>query len=103
MLFENLAITCKCSLISRDRFDVDVPYNKELVEIFKAIPSKNFEPISKKWSFTLKDYHTFRKNIFGLRHDFVNFSLMKQISLKFIKNSLKNSLKFFNLISNSSS
>nr|XP_055071206.1 SWI/SNF-related matrix-associated actin-dependent regulator of chromatin subfamily A-like protein 1 isoform X2 [Misgurnus anguillicaudatus] len=46
----------RCVSHSDDRFRVEVGYNAELIAAFKSIPSKNYDPATKTWNFSLKDY-----------------------------------------------
>jgi hypothetical protein len=41
---------------SNNRFEVIVGYNKELIEIFKTISSRKYEPNTKRWNF-LREHH----------------------------------------------
>uniref|UniRef100_A0A2M4AFD2 Putative chromatin remodeling protein n=1 Tax=Anopheles triannulatus TaxID=58253 RepID=A0A2M4AFD2_9DIPT len=50
-------VTCSLSLVSEERFIADTNgYHEQMIEVFKQIPSRSYEPSSKKWSFELKDY-----------------------------------------------
>ncbi|XP_074857466.1 SWI/SNF-related matrix-associated actin-dependent regulator of chromatin subfamily A-like protein 1 isoform X2 [Carettochelys insculpta] len=46
----------KCVLISRSRFEVDVGYAAEIIEVFKQMNSRNYDMKTRKWSFLLEDY-----------------------------------------------
>nr|XP_060629862.1 SWI/SNF-related matrix-associated actin-dependent regulator of chromatin subfamily A-like protein 1 isoform X3 [Anolis sagrei ordinatus] len=50
------ALSGKCVKHSEDRFRVEIGYNKELIEMFRSLPSKNYDPITKMWNFGLEDY-----------------------------------------------
>nr|XP_008120503.1 PREDICTED: SWI/SNF-related matrix-associated actin-dependent regulator of chromatin subfamily A-like protein 1 isoform X2 [Anolis carolinensis] len=50
------ALRGKCVKHSEDRFRVEIGYNKELIEMFRSLPSKNYDPITKMWNFSLEDY-----------------------------------------------
>uniref|UniRef100_A0A182K0M5 SWI/SNF-related matrix-associated actin-dependent regulator of chromatin subfamily A-like protein 1 n=1 Tax=Anopheles christyi TaxID=43041 RepID=A0A182K0M5_9DIPT len=57
-------ITCACSIVSDTRFIVETNgFNEQMIEIFKQIPSKSYEPTTKKWTFELKDYSTLQERI----------------------------------------
>ncbi|NXX79752.1 SMAL1 protein, partial [Urocolius indicus] len=49
----------KCVKYEGDRFQVEVGYNAELVAVFKKIPSRSYDPATKKWNFSLEDYSSF--------------------------------------------
>jgi hypothetical protein len=49
----------KCQLLPDDpenRFEIIVGYNKGLVDLFKSIQSKKYDPDTKRWNFSLKSY-----------------------------------------------
>ncbi|KAM5268881.1 SWI/SNF-related matrix-associated actin-dependent regulator of chromatin subfamily A-like protein 1 isoform 2-T6 [Hipposideros larvatus] len=39
-----------------DRFQVKIGYNAELIAVFKSLPSRNFDPATKMWNFSMSDY-----------------------------------------------
>lgn len=45
-----------CALISRQRFTVVVPYQAQLIGIFKTLPSRNYDAKTMQWDFSLTDY-----------------------------------------------
>ncbi|NXH22080.1 SMAL1 protein, partial [Bucco capensis] len=51
----------KCVKYGKDRFQVEIGYNAELIAVFKKIPSKSYDPDMKKWNFSLEDYSSFMK------------------------------------------
>ena len=48
--------TAKCSLSSRDRFEVVAAYQASLIEIFRSFASGHYNPQTKVWSFSLHDH-----------------------------------------------
>nr|XP_042698972.1 SWI/SNF-related matrix-associated actin-dependent regulator of chromatin subfamily A-like protein 1 isoform X5 [Chrysemys picta bellii] len=46
----------KCVLISRSRFEVEIGYAAEIIEVFKQMNSRNYDMKTRKWSFLLEDY-----------------------------------------------
>ncbi|KAJ3591822.1 hypothetical protein NHX12_006954 [Muraenolepis orangiensis] len=46
----------KCVSHSKDRFRVESGYHAELIAVFKTIQSKNYDPATKMWNFSLEDY-----------------------------------------------
>ncbi|XP_075367509.1 SWI/SNF-related matrix-associated actin-dependent regulator of chromatin subfamily A-like protein 1 isoform X1 [Mycteria americana] len=46
----------KCVLLSRLRFEVDIGYSAEVIEVFKQMDSRNFDRNTRKWNFLLEDY-----------------------------------------------
>ncbi|XP_040913940.1 SWI/SNF-related matrix-associated actin-dependent regulator of chromatin subfamily A-like protein 1 [Toxotes jaculatrix] len=51
-----ISVRGKCVPHTEDRFRVEVGYHAELISVFKSIPSKNYDPATKMWNFSLKDY-----------------------------------------------
>uniref|UniRef100_H2Z049 HARP domain-containing protein n=1 Tax=Ciona savignyi TaxID=51511 RepID=H2Z049_CIOSA len=47
----------KCYLISSSRFEVEMPYHKEAVAVFKSLPTKLYDINSRRWNFDLSDYN----------------------------------------------
>lgn len=55
--FYKQTLTATLSLISKERFKVDISgYDQEIIDIFKTIPSKFYEPKSRLWNFLISDY-----------------------------------------------
>ena len=49
----------KCVYLQSDptsRFEILIGYNKELIEIFKTISSRKYDPDTKRWNFALANY-----------------------------------------------
>ncbi|XP_035532610.1 SWI/SNF-related matrix-associated actin-dependent regulator of chromatin subfamily A-like protein 1 [Morone saxatilis] len=51
-----ISVRGKCVPHAEDRFRVEVGYHAQLIAVFKAIPSKNYDPSTKTWNFSLEDY-----------------------------------------------
>nr|XP_046260355.1 SWI/SNF-related matrix-associated actin-dependent regulator of chromatin subfamily A-like protein 1 [Scatophagus argus] len=51
-----ISVRGKCVPHSEDRFRVEVGYHAELIAVFKSIPSKNYDPTTKMWNFSLEAY-----------------------------------------------
>lgn len=54
---EKKTIKLSIQLESRKRFKVMVGYSSEIQNIFRQVPSKLWDPITKVWSFSIKDYN----------------------------------------------
>ncbi|XP_036029216.1 SWI/SNF-related matrix-associated actin-dependent regulator of chromatin subfamily A-like protein 1 isoform X1 [Onychomys torridus] len=39
-----------------DRFRVKIGYNEELIALFKSLPSRRYDPVTKTWDFSMSDY-----------------------------------------------
>ncbi|XP_053352346.1 SWI/SNF-related matrix-associated actin-dependent regulator of chromatin subfamily A-like protein 1 isoform X2 [Clarias gariepinus] len=66
---EKKAAVCvrgKCVPHSDERFRVQVSYNAELINVFKNIPSRNYDPGTKMWNFSLEDYKQLMEEVAGL-------------------------------------
>ncbi|XP_012506909.1 PREDICTED: SWI/SNF-related matrix-associated actin-dependent regulator of chromatin subfamily A-like protein 1, partial [Propithecus coquereli] len=46
-----------------DRFHVKIGYNAELVAVFKSLPSRSYDPDTKMWNFSMKDYSALIKAV----------------------------------------
>ncbi|XP_076018014.1 SWI/SNF-related matrix-associated actin-dependent regulator of chromatin subfamily A-like protein 1 [Genypterus blacodes] len=46
----------RCVAHTEGRFRVEVSYHAELIAIFKSISSRNYDPATKMWNFSLEDY-----------------------------------------------
>ncbi|KAJ9577836.1 hypothetical protein L9F63_025302 [Diploptera punctata] len=62
-------VTGNCKLISKERFSVNVSYHAQLIDVFKSIPSRAYDPNEKTWNFSLSDYSTVMKKIRDLREE----------------------------------
>ncbi|XP_067265056.1 SWI/SNF-related matrix-associated actin-dependent regulator of chromatin subfamily A-like protein 1 isoform X2 [Chanodichthys erythropterus] len=51
-----VSIKGRCVSHTEKRFRVEVGYNADLITVFKSIPSKNYDPATKMWNFSLEDY-----------------------------------------------
>ncbi|XP_070770465.1 SWI/SNF-related matrix-associated actin-dependent regulator of chromatin subfamily A-like protein 1 [Enoplosus armatus] len=51
-----ISVRGKCVPHTEGRFRVEVGYHAELIAVFKSIPSKNYNPATKMWNFSLEDY-----------------------------------------------
>ncbi|XP_078573383.1 SWI/SNF-related matrix-associated actin-dependent regulator of chromatin subfamily A-like protein 1 [Branchiostoma floridae x Branchiostoma japonicum] len=55
--------TGTCVLVSKERFEVQVGYCAPLIEVFKQMPTKNYDMQTRVWSFELKDYEKLMQRI----------------------------------------
>ncbi|XP_006867857.1 PREDICTED: SWI/SNF-related matrix-associated actin-dependent regulator of chromatin subfamily A-like protein 1 [Chrysochloris asiatica] len=46
-----------------DRFQVKIGYNAKLLAVFKSLPSRNYDPATKTWDFSMTDYHALMKAV----------------------------------------
>uniref|UniRef100_A0A673HLF1 SWI/SNF-related matrix-associated actin-dependent regulator of chromatin subfamily A-like protein 1 n=1 Tax=Sinocyclocheilus rhinocerous TaxID=307959 RepID=A0A673HLF1_9TELE len=51
-----VSVKGKCVSHSENRFRVEVGYYADLITVFKSIPSKNYDPATRMWNFSLEDY-----------------------------------------------
>ncbi|KAL3970055.1 activating transcription factor 7 [Sarotherodon galilaeus] len=52
----SISVRGRCVPHTEDRFRVEVSYHAGLIAVFKSIPSKNYDPATKMWNFSLEDY-----------------------------------------------
>ncbi|XP_044525365.1 SWI/SNF-related matrix-associated actin-dependent regulator of chromatin subfamily A-like protein 1 [Gracilinanus agilis] len=57
----------RCTKKEGGRFQVEIGYNSELLAVFKSLPSRKYDPATKMWDFSLKDYKPLMKAIQHLR------------------------------------
>ncbi|EDW11434.1 SWI/SNF-related matrix-associated actin-dependent regulator of chromatin subfamily A-like protein 1 [Drosophila mojavensis] len=74
------SISCKVYLISAQRFAV-VPsgYHQQLIEVFKNIPSKSYDPQTRNWDFDLKDYQLLQQHVGDLKPNVVIGTIPKKV------------------------
>uniref|UniRef100_A0A8C6UV73 SWI/SNF-related matrix-associated actin-dependent regulator of chromatin subfamily A-like protein 1 n=1 Tax=Neogobius melanostomus TaxID=47308 RepID=A0A8C6UV73_9GOBI len=51
-----ISLRGKCVPHTEGRFRVEVGFHAQLIDVFKSIPSRNFDPATKMWNFSLEDY-----------------------------------------------
>uniref|UniRef100_W5K754 SWI/SNF-related matrix-associated actin-dependent regulator of chromatin subfamily A-like protein 1 n=1 Tax=Astyanax mexicanus TaxID=7994 RepID=W5K754_ASTMX len=51
-----VSVRGKCVPHTEERFRVEVGYHAELIAVFKNIPSRNYDPVTKMWNFSLEHY-----------------------------------------------
>ncbi|XP_056285541.1 SWI/SNF-related matrix-associated actin-dependent regulator of chromatin subfamily A-like protein 1 [Pseudoliparis swirei] len=56
-----IAIRGKCVPHREGRFRIEVGYHAGLIAVFKSISSKNYDPATKMWNFSLEDYQPLMK------------------------------------------
>ncbi|KAL1267382.1 hypothetical protein QQF64_032745 [Cirrhinus molitorella] len=61
-----VSVKGKCVLHLENRFRVEVGYHADLITVFKTIPSKNYDPATKMWNFSLEDYQMLMEQAAGL-------------------------------------
>ncbi|XP_062705938.1 SWI/SNF-related matrix-associated actin-dependent regulator of chromatin subfamily A-like protein 1 [Aedes albopictus] len=60
-------VACSCAMVSESRFIVQPSgFNEKLIEVFKSIPSKQYDPITKLWTFAFKDYAMVQERVTAL-------------------------------------
>ncbi|KAI1898317.1 hypothetical protein AGOR_G00071080 [Albula goreensis] len=62
----SISVRGKCVPHSAERFRVEVSYNAELITVFKTIPSRNYDPATKMWNFSLQDYSQLMEEVAGI-------------------------------------
>ncbi|KAK9883170.1 hypothetical protein WA026_001369 [Henosepilachna vigintioctopunctata] len=60
-------ITAKCVLLNEVKFGIELSaFSTPAVEVFKTIPSRNYNTTTKQWDFLVKDYATLMNKLEGL-------------------------------------
>uniref|UniRef100_A0A1I8NRJ2 HARP domain-containing protein n=1 Tax=Stomoxys calcitrans TaxID=35570 RepID=A0A1I8NRJ2_STOCA len=63
-------VSCEVTLLSVTRFEVQPSgYHSKLVEVFRTIPSKSYEPTTRYWNFALSDYKALQDRVNNLKPD----------------------------------
>ncbi|XP_037811206.1 SWI/SNF-related matrix-associated actin-dependent regulator of chromatin subfamily A-like protein 1 [Lucilia sericata] len=66
------SVTCKVAMITPARFEVQPSsFHAKLIDVFKSIPSKSYDPNSRYWNFALTDYKLLQERINPLKPDVV--------------------------------
>ncbi len=58
-----------CVLVQRTRFEVQVGYHAKLIEVFKSMPTRQYNSENRRWSFHLKEYQALMVKVGDLRED----------------------------------
>ncbi|KAJ0005687.1 hypothetical protein NQD34_015581 [Periophthalmus magnuspinnatus] len=58
-----ISVRAKCVPHTEGRFRVEVGFHAELIAVFKSIPSRNFDPATKMWNFSLEDYQHLMRDV----------------------------------------
>ncbi|KAM9346996.1 SWI/SNF-related matrix-associated actin-dependent regulator of chromatin subfamily A-like protein 1 [Symphorus nematophorus] len=61
-----ISVRGRCVPHTEDRFRVEIGYHAELIAVFKSIPSKNYDPATKTWNFSLEDYQQLMEEAAGI-------------------------------------
>ncbi|XP_055295299.1 SWI/SNF-related matrix-associated actin-dependent regulator of chromatin subfamily A-like protein 1 [Sitodiplosis mosellana] len=78
-------VTCTCSMISSTRFQVvQSGYHNKLIDVFKTIPTRSYDPKDKIWSFNLSDYEEVQKKVSALNPN-VAIGPLPKFVLKLLK------------------
>ncbi|PAA94428.1 hypothetical protein BOX15_Mlig016051g1 [Macrostomum lignano] len=51
----------KVVLLNENQFEVKIGYHMGLLQLFKSVPSRNYDPATRRWSFHARDYDTFMR------------------------------------------
>ncbi|KAM8856911.1 SWI/SNF-related matrix-associated actin-dependent regulator of chromatin subfamily A-like protein 1 [Synchiropus picturatus] len=56
----------QCILVTANKFEVDVGYHADVIAAFKQMPTKNYDTVTRKWSFSLEDYRRLMEMLGGI-------------------------------------
>ncbi|XP_061386042.1 SWI/SNF-related matrix-associated actin-dependent regulator of chromatin subfamily A-like protein 1 [Musca vetustissima] len=74
------SVSCKVAMISAQRFEVQPSsFHNKLIEVFKSIPSKSYDPKTRYWNFGLSDYKLLQERVNNLKPDIVMGVIPKSI------------------------
>ncbi|XP_043276402.1 SWI/SNF-related matrix-associated actin-dependent regulator of chromatin subfamily A-like protein 1 [Venturia canescens] len=76
-----------CTMITENRFMVDVEYHQKLIDVFKTIPSKLYDQKTRRWSFHISDYEKLTSKCNALRPEVVLAGIPSYV-MKVFKKSL---------------
>jgi SWI/SNF-related matrix-associated actin-dependent regulator 1 of chromatin subfamily A len=74
----------KCVYLDDDsepRFEIHVGYNKALIDLFKSIVSKKYNPNTKRWSFSLKNYDELLLKVKSALNNTVSLEPLDRVSM----------------------
>lgn len=57
------SVPVTCTLSSRTTFDVHAPYHPGLSQVYKSLPTRQYNPAIRKWCFGLGDYNEFVRQL----------------------------------------
>jgi len=66
--------TLTCKQINNNRFVVNCKYDKKLINVFKKISSKSYNPEDKTWSFSMNHFDLLASNIQSLSYQLSSFT-----------------------------
>ncbi|XP_065095308.1 SWI/SNF-related matrix-associated actin-dependent regulator of chromatin subfamily A-like protein 1 [Ochlerotatus camptorhynchus] len=76
-------VTCSCAMVSESRFIVQPStFNDKLIEVFKSIPSKQYDPRTKHWTFDIRDYALVQEKVTAL-NPHVSIGLIPKFVLRY--------------------
>lgn len=77
------SVACSCAMVSATRFVVKTSgFNEKLIDVFKSIASKNYDPNTKAWTFHVKDYETVQEKVAAL-HPHVSIGTIPKFVLPY--------------------
>ncbi|KAM9805139.1 SWI/SNF-related matrix-associated actin-dependent regulator of chromatin subfamily A-like protein 1 [Neosynchiropus ocellatus] len=56
----------QCILVTPNKFEVDIGYHVDVIAAFKQMPTKNYDTVTRKWSFSLEDYRRLMEMLGGI-------------------------------------
>ncbi|XP_018300731.1 SWI/SNF-related matrix-associated actin-dependent regulator of chromatin subfamily A-like protein 1 [Mycetomoellerius zeteki] len=84
-----LSVTGKCYMISDDRFALELSaFVPEIIDIFKTVPSRIYDPKSRIWNFHLNDYNGLLKTL-SSNHCNLSITKIPEAVLRIFKKNLK--------------
>ncbi|EFN86322.1 SWI/SNF-related matrix-associated actin-dependent regulator of chromatin subfamily A-like protein 1 [Harpegnathos saltator] len=87
--FKSSSITGKCYMISNDRFALETSsFIPAIIETFKTVPSRLYDPKSRIWNFHINDYENLMQKL--IRHELkISITRIPETVLQVFKRNLK--------------
>lgn len=74
------SVNCRVYMISPNRFAVDASgYHEKLIEVFKKMPSKQYDSRTRIWNFDIKDYQSIQQHVGDLKPHVVIGTIPKKV------------------------
>ncbi|XP_036143302.1 SWI/SNF-related matrix-associated actin-dependent regulator of chromatin subfamily A-like protein 1 isoform X2 [Monomorium pharaonis] len=88
-----LSVSGKCYMISEDRFALEVPFVPAIIETFKTVPSRIYDPKSKIWNFHINDYNSLLQKLAQTKDLRIFVTKIPEAVLQVFKKNLKSNNK----------
>lgn len=87
--------TVTAVITDKNRFGISTPYDSKIIQIFQKYSTKSWNPVTKDWTFSLKDYGEICKELSAL--DDVNLIRLPEVLIDHLTKTSNNLSKTINL------